>query len=266
MPNEIIQREYAGEVLGVPGRFYNVVADTDKPALLRNQTWKSYARKIRYYGENAYFTVEIRFDDNCGNGHNSFAITGDITAANSRRRDDCLACGCLHDEIAKHFPELVPLIQWHLTSSDEPLHYVANAAYFAGDRDHNGLAKGEKRQIRNRNGLLAWRLAAIIQGEERDARIDGVPQYVDSATQPTASGPGLVYVPWYTMGEGKEREFDKARKAAIWPEATDEQLSLPRKELEAVLRARLPDLQRRFREAVESCGLLWDQSQAKQSV
>lgn len=41
------------------------------------------------------------------------------------------ACGCLHDEIREHFPELDPLIKWHLVSASEPLHYVANSLYWA---------------------------------------------------------------------------------------------------------------------------------------
>jgi len=38
----------------------------------------------------------------------------------------------LHDEIGKHFPELAPFLKWHLMSSDAPMHYVANARYWAG--------------------------------------------------------------------------------------------------------------------------------------
>ena len=78
----------------------------------------------------AQIKVEVRFDDECGNGHNAFAITGEIFRPSRYR--DCEASGCLHDEIAKHFPKLAPLIKWHLMSTDGPLHYVENARYWAG--------------------------------------------------------------------------------------------------------------------------------------
>jgi hypothetical protein len=57
--------------------------------------------------------------------------------------------------------------------------------------------------------------------------------------------------------EGKEREFDKARDAAIWPDATDEQLSLPKAELKALLEARLPALLADFESDIKAIGFLW---------
>ncbi len=66
-------------------------------------------------------TINIRYDDECGNGHNTFAITGTTPDT----------CGCIHDVIVRAMPELEPLIKWHLMSSDGPLHYIANAVYHA---------------------------------------------------------------------------------------------------------------------------------------
>lgn len=68
-----------------------------------------------------WIKVNIQYDDNCGNGHNTFSITGET-------RD---SGGCIHDEIAERFPELAKFIKWHLVSSDGPLHYVANSLYHA---------------------------------------------------------------------------------------------------------------------------------------
>lgn len=92
--------------------------------------------------------------------------------------------GCIHGEIAKHFPALAPFVKWHLCSSDGPLHYVANTVYLAGNR-----------------------------------------------------------------------ELDAARRAAIWPDATDEDLTAPG--LEQRLEARLPALLAEFRNAVESLGFVF---------
>jgi hypothetical protein len=56
-------------------------------------------------------------------------------------------------------------------------------------------------------------------------------------------------------GEGKARELDAARHAAIWPDATDEDLTAPG--LKERLEARLPKLLEEFRAAVESLGFVW---------
>jgi hypothetical protein len=49
------------------------------------------------------------------------------------------AGGCLHDEIRKHFPELAPLIRWHLWDHHGPMHYSANAIFFL--QLHYGVAE-----------------------------------------------------------------------------------------------------------------------------
>src|SRR5215472_1957083 len=88
-------------------------------------------RAIAGWGHNAQIKAEVRYDDECGNGHNTFSITGEIYIPGRR---DCESCGCLHEEIAKAFPELAPFIKWHLFSTDGPMHYVANTVYFASER------------------------------------------------------------------------------------------------------------------------------------
>ena len=58
----------------------------------------------------------------CRNGHNSFAITATINESGKPRSQAFMAGGCLHDEVAEHFPELAPCIKWHHCSSDWPMH------------------------------------------------------------------------------------------------------------------------------------------------
>lgn len=78
-------------------------------------------RKDIGWGEDDKAAVVLRFDDRCGNGHNTFTIT--IDARNYG--------GCMHDEIREHFPEYAHLIKWHLVSTDGPMHYIANTVYHA---------------------------------------------------------------------------------------------------------------------------------------
>lgn len=219
--------------------------------LTKNQEIVFGPKPISGYGEGALIRATVRHDDRCGNGHNSFSITGEIYIPGRR---DCEACGCLHAEIAEHFPELAPLIKWHLTSTDGPMHYVSNTLYHASDRDYNGLKAGETRQIKNgKSGLPSWRLVAVgPDGEEIPTH--KLPIYMDAAERPGTDF-RLEWRPWMKVGKGKPRELDHARATAVWPDATDEELTAPG--LRERLEARLPKLMDDFRAAVESLGLVY---------
>lgn len=238
--NRITKAESPVSIFGVEGRTFGVVsADNGRILNQRIKAMRSYKE-----GRNEYrITVELRFDDECRNGHETFAITADI-------RENGLEYmgGCCHDEIAQHFPELAHLIKWHLVSTDGPLHYIANTLYHAGDRDHNGLRAGEVRQIRNgKTGLPCWILEQAGGGKAE--------RYVDAETAPDA--PLYRYVPWNRIGEGKARELDHARSSAVWPEATDAELCAEPEVLEAALIARLPALMAEFKSAMLACGFEW---------
>lgn len=221
--------------------------------LTKKQTRTYGPRFVAGYGPGAMLTATVRYDDQCGNGHNSFAITGEVVTPASKRRNDIEAGGCLHDDIARVFPGLAPFIKWHLCGSDMPMHYVANVVYHAGDRDCNGMRKGEFRQHTSRGphqnggvaGVPCWELVI----PERDTR-----------SIYAAEKPAPVVCEWQAhgiTGEGKARDFAAARSCAIWPDATDEQLSAEPEELKAALLARLPALMAEFRAAVESLGFTY---------
>jgi hypothetical protein len=212
-------------------------ATTNLPAsvLTKKQVKKKGPVYFAKDGEQYRITATIRYDDSCGNGHNSFAITAQIDIrGHDFWRDDC--GGMCHDDIAKHFPELAPLLKWHLCSSDGPLHYVANTVYHAGDGD-----KGKQRC--DRAGKPMWQLGYL------PGRIDLVCQ----TEKPESIT--LHYFP--VLEDGKDRDLAAARDCAIWPEATDAQLLAPKEELTAALLARLPGLMAEFKSAVESLGLVY---------
>ena len=102
-------------------------------SILTKRQVRTYGPKpIVGYGPGAQITAEVRFDDQCGNGYNTFAITAEVVTPASKRQNDIAAGGCLHEDVARIFPELAPLIKWHLCSSDGPMHYEANSLYWAG--------------------------------------------------------------------------------------------------------------------------------------
>ncbi len=258
--SNIIRNESAHSINGVPGRMLPLHRPPAPwvSGVFANQKWISESRAIKGYGAGGKIQVEIRFDDDCRNGRNSFSITANVTTHASLSRHDTAAGGCLHDDIALVFPELAPLIRWHLCATDGPMHYIANTVYHASDRDHHGLRKGESRQIKNgRTGLPAWRLETRFF-DANGNEVAAPEKSIDSETQPIAPNAVTAYVPWCRVGDGKERQLNFARSAACWPEATDAELMAEPEELKAALLARLPALLDAMRADIEAAGFMWE--------
>ena len=290
--NKILKDEHAFELFGTPALARNVVAD-DATGRIYGQTISA----SRTIGAEKV-TVELRFDDKCKNGHESFAITGRIYEIRKGRTvKEPAACGCIHEEIVRVFPELASLIKWHLVSTDGPMHYLANTLYLAGNLDHNGLTarqvSGSSHAVRFGDSPVTHKIQKTFWDFLRTRQGTGEFLPVAIAHGPDKSGykfdpkwtfPGygekwhlcpfdslieaqewaeamrgkveFLEVPT-SWSKGKERELDAARRAARWPDATNEQLCLPRDELKALLVARLPGLLTEFKKAMLSCGFIW---------
>ena len=205
-----------------------------KSVLTKNQK-KAYARKFTEEGITYNLKVQLRYDDDCGNGHNTFAITGELRECTDEW-SRFVSCGCLHDDIKKVFPEFEHLIKWHLCSSDGPMYYIENTVYHA---EHHGPDKCHIKFNDTKNGLSVSSLkyCSLIEGQ----------RIVDSH-------PSL-----YTMRIDQKTEkladLDAARNCAIWPEATDEELLSD--SLKLKLAARLPALMAVFQKAMENLGFVY---------
>lgn len=189
-------------------------------------------RAIPSYGKGYTIRPTLRFDDQCGNGHNTFSLTADIY--DGRGRD--AVGGCCHDEIVKAFPELAPFVKWHLCSTDGPMHYIANTLYYVEEHGPNMAwleVKGEIAGIKTKGmvygDLVELRAKAALAPDQSVLKID----------EKTA----------------KIRNLDHARVSACWPDATDEDLTAPG--LKGRLEARLPKLMEDFRRDMESLGFVW---------
>lgn len=109
-------------------------------------------------------SVTVRHDDSYNNGHNTFSITGTLfeRTPESRRESraqrpwDEIAFGCLHDEIKEKFPDLAPLIKWHLCSTDGPMHYIANSLYWAGQSKWNGPGPDDPPNLKHFHSVAIW--------------------------------------------------------------------------------------------------------------
>jgi hypothetical protein len=128
-------------------------------------------------GASYRLVILIRHDDECKNGHEIFSITGELfSSAVKTPRGESVMGGCIHEVIADFAPDLAPLLKWHLTSTDGPMHYLANTLHHAGDRDCWGKRKGEVARteialqfatnpIKHtfKNGFLRWLKQASAQ-------------------------------------------------------------------------------------------------------
>ena len=253
-------------------------------------------------GHTYRITATIRHDDDCGNGHNTFSITCDIdlklASPMGPIKWEEYSSGCCHEEFAKYFPEYAHLIKWHLTSTDGPLHYLANTLYLAGNKDHNGRHKGDVTNwscgVRFGNSPVTHKLRNSFYDFLQERMGTGDFQVTAIAHGPDNNCGGYKFRPKYTLigygehwhecpfdtefearefcgalnnvhtefvsipltySEGKERQLDFARAAAVWPDATDEDLTAPG--LKERLEARLPTLLQEFQTDVCNIGLTY---------
>ena len=276
---------------------------TAESILTKRQRAKFGPKHYNDNGEACTITAEVHYDDDCGNGYNLFSITGTIKAVKAAYRGDDRerSGGCIHEQISEAFPELAPLIKWHLCRSDGPMHYVANTMYHAGDRDCYGLRAGEpssfSHAVRFGSNPIKHKISesfstflqAYRKGVKGDFDFEVLPIYHENRdgstykfapkytfggyadkwhecpfdTEPEALGflkalqtekPEFLQIPT-AWSEGKARDLEAARHGAVWPGATDEELTAPG--LKERLEARLPALLAEFRAAVESLGFTW---------
>ncbi len=87
-----------------------------------------------------------------------FSLTADIRRRAGNGRWVEWAGGACHDEIAKRFPALADLVQWHLVSTEEPLYYLANAKYWW--EKVNGVSKwptqSYEKPLENFKSTIIW--------------------------------------------------------------------------------------------------------------
>ena len=100
-------------------------------SVLTKKQGKTFEKLIHDEGKRRLMVINLRYDDSCGNGHNTFSITA--TVYRGQVADDRLLDrgGCLHDDIRKHVAALSHFIPWPSVRTDGPLHYIADTTYYA---------------------------------------------------------------------------------------------------------------------------------------
>ena len=111
--------------------------------------------------------AKIRHDDRCGNGYNTFSITGELYRI-VRNKAVLESCGCLHDIIAHRIPIIAPYLCWHLCSTNGPLHYIANTAYHVKNGDLDAAQRS-----------AIWPNATDYELQDQDRLLERLPELME---------------------------------------------------------------------------------------
>lgn len=114
---------------------------------------------LKEYGERIRIKVDAGLHWLQGNDRPYFSVTGEIYR---RGAADCESCGCLHDEIARHWPALEPVIALHLSTDEgQPMHAESNGWYWLagylgglGEQYHGSNSTGNSVDDRSREYCL----------------------------------------------------------------------------------------------------------------
>jgi hypothetical protein len=80
--------------------------------------------------EHGYIRVEFGERQMGGNPGPYWSVTAEISSSVRFTDRSIHSGGCLHEDVAKYFPEIAPTIRWHLSYSGIPMHYIANAKFW----------------------------------------------------------------------------------------------------------------------------------------
>lgn len=93
-------------------------------------------------GETYRITATACLSDECKNGRCDFVVTADIDRKANNGRWVDYAGGCCHEEIAKRFKNLQPIINLHLCNNlGQPMYPIENGMYFLKKEDKNTAMK-----------------------------------------------------------------------------------------------------------------------------
>lgn len=203
----------------------------------QKRTLSTKRKKIDGYTTSTSVTPTVRWDDQCGNGHNSFSVTASTVDFDDKGMIVGNGGGCCHDVITKTHPEIAHLIRWHLCSSDGPMHYLANTLYHA-------LEHGPK--------------YAHVYFEDKNRGVDRqCIKYCDPLEARKTFGGDDRYIITPDPTSSKVRNLDYARDSACWPEATDEQLTSAPEDLKRMLIERLPALMIQMYQEITDFGFIY---------
>lgn len=237
---------------GVPGELSAIHAN--EAGCIMHQDWLSEWRPAGKALGNGTLRLRVRYADTKNLGVAWFWIEGELRSPNSTMRTVLPLDEIRLRFVGPLFPEVLHLFPWIGCSLLGPSRYPEHAVWLASQYDPAAPSSYFSQLRETLTGRLLWRYVMRVAGK---GFIDPAaqPLIVASEHQPDAASP-FEYVPHTWLCEGKERDLAGARVAAIWPDATDEELCQDSELLDEALRARLPQVIAEFRSVLASTGLV----------
>ena len=287
--------EMAGEINGVKGRFYAVVDRGDRIANQKffSTRYLTPSQK-RKHGMDR-ITVKMRFDDKCKNGHETFTITATGYRGKHDQIGGC--CHDLIVAIFPEFKPLIKWhsvsTDGPLNYVANTVYHAGNKDCWGRAKEEpsqfDTVVRIGNSPITHKVKSKFWNwISEKICDSDFEWIIEEYSHERGSKTfspNYTFAGFGSKWhecpfssraeaMQWFQaftndsieislekiateFSEGKERDFEAARKVSLWPDATDEQLSLPKAELTELLEKRLPPLLDEFLKTMSDCGFIF---------
>lgn len=141
-----------------------------------NRLTKTFTKTFVEEGRKYNIVATAQLDDECNNKSYSFSITGKLQLLHKNGRTRCESCGCIHEEISKHFPQLRKFIPLHLCNHlGQPLYPEANGQYHIlnsdkqvamdylriNEEEYNVLSAFTDRDERTRFKCLLFKLGIV---------------------------------------------------------------------------------------------------------
>ncbi len=131
--------------------------------MIKTTPWVEYDEDGRRYRTRARYGLDYDFARKNSQAP-YFSAQQDTEILRGRRWQD-ESGGVLGGPQLRHFPELRPYVHWHLTSTEQPLHYLANAKYWW----QMGQGKGEfKRRPYDPDPIEAFKSTIVFGAVEGD--------------------------------------------------------------------------------------------------
>lgn len=293
--NKIIKTESIVNLLGIDARAFNVIADDETGRIINQKIGAT--RYYSEGGTDYRITVTARLDDQCKNGHETFSLTADIyRKERGRWAEDSFGCqheiiarefpelahlikwhlvstdGPTHhlanaaylagDRDCNGRAAGEPSRYGYAVSFDAvPMLYPVKESFFnylqkrAGTGDFVTVAIAHD----NKPGDYAFGPKYTLAGyaeKWHECPFDTLAEAESFAA--SLNGHVAHFHKHATAySTGKARELGAARRCAVWPDATDEELSAPREALEAALISRLPTLMAEFEADMRAAGFIY---------
>jgi hypothetical protein len=137
--------------------------------MMKSTPWKEYTERGQKFRIKATYGLDYEFARGSSQAP-YFSVTAVIERGHRNGRWTDYSAGTQHDAIIRHFAGLSSYLKWHLVSTQEPMHYLANAKYWWEKMTGTSKWKSEPHEPNPENAFRS----AIVYGGVPGDRMPGL--------------------------------------------------------------------------------------------